>query len=119
MSSSNTEKIIQLAKEKTAEKEKLAIDAIEDLKKDGRKITFYSVAKETGLSKTFLYNNESVRQEIEESRETVPSSDKTAKMGSSLDADQLLNELEKMKEEDPDGYERIRATLMNVNPEED
>jgi hypothetical protein len=118
MSSLNTEKIIQLAKEKTAEKEQQALSAIESLKGGGKKITFYSVAKETGLSKTFLYNNESVRKVIEDAREVALSTKDTDKE-EGLKTEELLATIEQMKSGDPEGYKRIRAALLDINETED
>jgi hypothetical protein len=101
--------IIKLAKAKTAEKEKLALDAVEELKKGGSKITFYSVAKHTGLSKTFLYNNTSVREEIESARAKAANSSKAEPTPDTLSAEEVLAALESMRADDPKGYERIRA----------
>ncbi|MDR1422908.1 MAG: DUF6262 family protein [Coriobacteriales bacterium] len=109
----NTAKIIQLAKEKTAEKEKLALETIGDMKKSGQKVTFYSIAKNTGLSKTFLYNNSSVRQEIEEARTIEPDSDRAKQDDGSLGAEQLLASIEQMKADDPESYKKLRTALLD------
>jgi hypothetical protein len=117
MSSLKTERIIQLAKEKTAEKEKFALEAIDELKQSGEKITFYSVAKQTGLSKTFLYNNESVRQVIEDARlGGTETSDGTQATGS-LDTKQILATIQQIKTENPDSYEAIRSALLDSSSE--
>jgi hypothetical protein len=112
MASCKTDKIIRLAKEKTAEKERLALNAISGLIAGGQKVTFYSIAKETGLSKTFLYNNNSVRRVIEEARETGPI-DPAPSLAS---ADELLEAIEKLRDTDPDGYKRIRSALSADKP---
>lgn len=115
MSSLNTEKIIQLAKEKTAEKEKLALDTIEEMRGTGQKVTFYSVAKSTGLSKTFLYNNEPVREMIEDVRSQPTDKAETQSETSAPDAEELIATLEQMKTKDPESYNRIRSALLDTN----
>jgi len=51
MPSCSSKKIVLLAKRKAMKKDRQALDTIKSLKELGEK-TFYSVAEETGLSKT-------------------------------------------------------------------
>ena len=59
-----THEIVKLAKQKTEVKVEFATSVIEDMEKHQKKISFYSVAKEAGVSKSFLYSNDSLRAKI-------------------------------------------------------
>lgn len=64
----NTETVVRLAKEKSTKREREVIDAVKAMQADGDTVTFYSVAKRTGASKSYLYSNESIRKAIEDAR---------------------------------------------------
>lgn len=66
---SKTEKIVELAKNKSLEKEEMVLNVIEKMKVLGEKITFYSVYNKASVSKSFVYNNERIRNIIEKERE--------------------------------------------------
>jgi len=108
-----TDKIIQLAKEKTAEKERTALDTIDELRKSGQKVTFYSVAKQAGLSKTFLYNNDSVRQVIENAREAPLAGSGAEQPTTTVNAEEIIASIQKLKTADPESFERICAVLSS------
>ena len=61
-------------KEYAKNKRKLALEkvdkAIRELSLEERKINFNSVSNLSGVSKTFLYNNENIKNRIEELRDT-------------------------------------------------
>ena len=116
MASSKTEKIVKLAKEKTQEKERLALQAVEELVNEGQKVSFYSIAKQTGLSKTFLYNNDSVRQVIEGAREGIAGEQEPQSPGQSVKPERILDEIARLKSTDPESYEKIRSALLNEHP---
>lgn len=59
-----THEIVKLAKQKTEVKVEFVTSVIEDMEKHQKKISFYSVAKEAGVSKSFLYSNDSLRAKI-------------------------------------------------------
>ena len=116
MASSKTEKIVKLAKEKTQEKERLALQAVEGLLGEGQKVSFYSVAKQTGLSKTFLYKNDSVRQVIESAREGVVGESEPKLAEQTVKPERILDEIARLKTVDPGSYEKIRSALLNEHP---
>lgn len=64
----NTEAVVRLAKEKSTKREREVIEAVRAMQADGDAVTFYSVAKRTGASKSYLYSNDSIRQAIEDAR---------------------------------------------------
>lgn len=59
-----THEIVKLAKQKTEVKVEFVTSVIEDMEKHQKKISFYSVAKEAGVSKSFLYSNDTLRAKI-------------------------------------------------------
>jgi len=61
--------ILQRNREKQREKaHKKAMEAIQELEVAGRAINFSSVGKQSGVSRSYLYDDESVRRIIEEYR---------------------------------------------------
>lgn len=70
MSKKNTDKIIAMAKTKTEETKNKVIDTINKMLEDGEKITFYSVYKNSGVSKSFVYNNDEIRMIVETYRQS-------------------------------------------------
>ncbi len=66
----NTERIVSMAKEKTESKKKLVIDTINRMIDEDDKITFYSVFQKAGVSKSFVYNNQEIREIIEHHRKS-------------------------------------------------
>lgn len=63
-----TDKIVAKAKEKSESREHEVLLAIRRMQRTGQKITFYSVMKETGASKSYLYTNKTIRSAIEDAR---------------------------------------------------
>lgn len=68
----NTEKVVEMAKQKSARREAEVLAAIQKMTLDGDAVTFYSVAKKTGAAKSYLYANETLRRAIEEARKSKP-----------------------------------------------
>ncbi len=64
----NVENMVKAAKSKTENTRKKAIEGINEMISNGENITFYSVNKKTGISKTFLYKDEEVSNLINENR---------------------------------------------------
>lgn len=60
------------AKNELEEKKQKVLDVIDKMIKNGERISFYSVASKANCSRTFLYNFESIRQKIEQSRNINP-----------------------------------------------
>ena len=61
--------ILQRNREKQREKaHKKAMEAIQELEAAGKAINFSSVGKQSGVSRSYLYDDESVRRVIEEYR---------------------------------------------------
>ncbi|MDF2882898.1 MAG: hypothetical protein K0R54_3455 [Clostridiaceae bacterium] len=60
-----TKKIVELTKKKSEEKREYVLEVINSMIRNGEKITFYSVYNKAGVSKSFVYNNEEIRNRIE------------------------------------------------------
>lgn len=60
----NTSRIVELAKEKTLETEKKVFSTIKKMFKDKKVINYNTVARESSVSKSFLYKNESIKKKI-------------------------------------------------------
>lgn len=56
-----TDKIVELARKKSVDKEKHVLAVIDELQKQKKKITFYAVQKAAGVSKSYIYNNKKLR----------------------------------------------------------
>lgn len=78
-----TDACVEVVKAKSAKREAEVLAAINEMKEAGEKVTFYSVQKRTGASKSFLYKNETISKAIKESRSSVPG---TARSEESKDA---------------------------------
>lgn len=63
--SPNTSKIVELAKKKSLDTEKKVFSIIKNMLKNKRVINYNTVSQEGKVSKSFLYNNESIRKKID------------------------------------------------------
>lgn len=115
MSKKNTDKIISMAKTKTEVTKNKVIDTVNKMLQDGEKITFYSVYKNSGVSKSFVYNNDEIRLIIETYRRS-PIKRKQSKESKDviietqkkkiLELERLLNEFQKT-ENYKEKYEKL------------
>lgn len=60
-----TQKIVEITRKKSEEKKEYVLEVINAMLRNEEKITFYSVYKKAGVSKSFVYNNEEIRNRIE------------------------------------------------------
>ncbi len=60
--------IVALAKERKEKREIQVLDEIKKMVSHNEKVSFYSVAKKTGASKSYLYNNDKIYNRITELR---------------------------------------------------
>ncbi|WP_050632256.1 DUF6262 family protein [Bacillus andreraoultii] len=87
----NTSKIVSMAKEKTEIKKSTVIETINKMIENGEKINFYTVTKRAGVSKSFLYKYDEIRELIEKYRQS-PTKKKQSK-----DAKDVIIESQKRK----------------------
>lgn len=103
MTNERTLKIVEHSKNKTVETQQKAINAINEMKKNGEKITYYSVRQKTGISKSFLYNNEEVsaliRENVEEERSKITSPEHEEYLKLKKENKSLKKRIEELEEE--------------------
>lgn len=73
----NYDKVVELAKQKSEQREEEVLKAISEMKLKNKSISFYSVQKNTGASRSYLYGNEKIRAKIENEREFKKATKKT------------------------------------------
>lgn len=106
-----TDKIVKLTKKKSEEKRDYVLEVINSMIRNEEKITFYSVYKKAGVSKSFVYNNEEIRRRIEACRSGDITKDEV-KDNKDILIDQLSNENEilrkKLKEYNKDELWKVK-----------
>lgn len=68
MANKRTDKITEMAKSKSSQRQNEVLAVISEMELAGEKITFYSVQQKTHASKSYLYGNETIRAAIEAAR---------------------------------------------------
>ncbi|EPY2275225.1 DUF6262 family protein [Clostridium sporogenes] len=117
----NTKGLKKYAKEKTKITLEKVDKAIRELSLNGEKINFNSVATSSGVSKTFLYNNEEIKKRIEALRQKQTSKimnqrakyDKTSKSKDIIimAKDKKIKELEEENKKLKEQLEVLRGKL--------
>ncbi|PAK53424.1 DUF6262 family protein [Paenibacillus sp. 7541] len=77
MTKRNTSAIVAMAKDKTSKKVELVLLEINKMQKKNEKVTIYSVSKKTGVSRSFLYNNQVLFNKIDSIRNNDTRSEDT------------------------------------------
>lgn len=119
--SDKTLKIRSMAKEKSAKRQQEVIKAIKLMKKNGEKISFYSVQKRTGASKSYLYTNEEISKLIQEAREEEivsprsKESQETIIKALNMKIKKLEAEVKSLKTENNDSYKTKYEKLLEEN----
>ena len=89
--------------------------------KKGKKISFYSVAKVTGASRSYLYNNPSISEAIKAARtepvttKRTKESDKTIITALKLENKKLKEQLNKLNEQNSESYKVKYEILLDEN----
>lgn len=91
-----TQKIVEITKKKSEEKKDYVLEVINAMLRNEEKITFYSVYKKAGVSKSFVYNNEEIRNRIELCRSGELSKDEV-KDNKDIIIDELTKEVDILK----------------------
>lgn len=116
---SNYDKMVNFNKQKTQDTHNKVIKILNEMIRENKKITYYSVSKETGVSRNFLYKDEEISLIIEKHK-----SSKSIKRIQSQDAKdiiintqkQKIKELEKYKS-DNENYKNKYEQLLKENKE--
>lgn len=121
----NTKGLNEYAKNKTKATLEKVDKAIRELSLTEQKINFNSVCNLSGVSKTFLYNNEDIKKRIEEFRDKQTSRtmnqrakyDKTAKSKDIIimAKDKKIKELEEANKKLKEQLEILRGKLYEGN----
>ena len=90
-------KIVELTKKKSQEKKEYVLEVIDAMLRNGEKVTFYSVYNKSGVSKSFVYNNEEIRTKIELCRSGDLKAE-DVKDSKDLLIDELNKEIQKLRE---------------------
>ena len=80
-------KIIEMSQEKSRQKVKLAMEEIQRMRNEGERITVSGLCKRTGLSNSFFYRNEKIKEEV---HKAVDIQNQSYKMN--IDEAELLDE---------------------------
>ena len=117
-----TDKIVKISINKSIKRKKEVISMINKMASCGEKISFYSVQKVTGASKSYLYGNKEIKSLIElyRNEKVKPRSIKSNKViieAQEKRIRELENELETLKQKYPDNIANRCKSLENENKE--
>lgn len=121
--SSKSTKITNMAKDKAIKRETEVIAIIEQMVKNGEKITFYSVQKASNASKSYLYGNEKIKTIIEkyrndsEGRGRKEESKDAIIKAQRLQIKRLESEIQNLKTMNSDSYKAKYEKLQLENKE--
>ena len=90
--------LAEYSKKKSIEREKEILAAIEFMKNSNEKISFYSVSKKTGASKSYLYNNPVLFETIDNCRKNDKNIKNRSEQYENKKLKSRIVELEKYKE---------------------
>ncbi len=98
--------IVSLAKQKSKDRQAEILDEIGQMRKAGENISFYSVAKRTGASKSYLYRNELIASTIDKYRRIH--SDNRTEDSKDVIIKALQNKVLKLQEENKQLREQLK-----------
>lgn len=116
-----TTRIRELAKEKSEKRKVEVIKIIKLMIKNGESVSFYSVSKKSGASKSYLYNNEEIYNIIKEARGKDTEKKKTTESKDSiinmlnLKIKKLESEIKSLKEENSESYKLKYEKVLEEN----
>lgn len=121
MGEESTLKIAEMAKRKSIKRQKEVLDVIASMIKNGEKVTFYSVQKKTGASKSYLYNNEKIKEAIKQEREEKTANTRTNESKDAIikvlkmTIKNLEKEIKELKGNNSDSYKLKYEKVVNEN----
>ncbi|WP_399632683.1 DUF6262 family protein [Sporosarcina sp. SG10008] len=117
----NVQKIIEFNKNKTTRKEEVVNKVITDLIKGKEKINFNTVAEKSGVSKSFLYKNKTLKERIDflRNQQNGLSSPKKVKNNTSdkskdVIIESLRQKVKKLEEENKDLKKQLQSKLSDL-----
>ena len=121
MGEESTLKIAEMAKRKSIKRQKEVLDVIASMIKNGEKVTVYSVQKKTGASKSYLYNNEKIKEAIKQEREEKTANTRTNESKDAIikvlkmTIKNLEKEIKELKGNNSDSYKLKYEKVVNEN----
>lgn len=117
-----TKGIREHAKIKSTKRQTEVLEIIRQMKKNGEKISFYSVAKVSGASKSYLYKNKAIAEEIGYCREKqatsrTDASNKVVISSLRMEIRKLKSKIVKLEESNSDSYREKYEKLLEENKE--
>lgn len=113
----NCDKMIETNKQRTQDTHYKVLKTLNEMLKNNENITYYSVAKKTGVSRSFLYKDEEIKTFIDKYK----TSKSTKKIQSQYAKDVIINaqkqkikELEKYQKEN-ENYKQKYDQLLKEN----
>jgi len=94
----NTDKIIELSKQKSVNRVDEVLKVIKSMVKSGKKVTVYSVVKTSCASKSFIYANEKIMAAIDKERNSTTKTEMTLKSKESIN-NMLKNKIKMLETE--------------------
>lgn len=117
----NIQKIIEFNKNKTIRKEEVVNKVITELIKGKEKINFNTVAEKSGVSKSFLYKNKTLKERIDflrNQQNCLPSPKKVKNNTSDKSKDVIIESLrqkvKKLEEENKDLKKQLQSKLSDL-----
>ena len=116
-----TQKINELAKKKSTDRQEEVLKEIRLMIKKGKKISFYSVAQATGASRSYLYKNTAISEAINAARsepvteKRSKESDKTIITALKLENKKLREQVKKFNEQNNESYKAKYEKLLDEN----
>lgn len=117
-----TEGIKKHAKQKSETRQSEVLAVIRRMKKKGEKVTFYGVAKATGASKSYLYNNKTIADAIRDCRDNSVSprskqSEKAIIAALRVEIKKLKSQIKEMEIANNESYKAKYEKLFEENKE--
>ncbi len=118
-----SEKIAAMSKDKSAKREAEVLKIISEMTSRGEKVTFYSVQKAAGASKSYLYGNKKIRSVIEQARDASSGRGRSDDSKDAviktlrLQVERLQKELASEKLKKSDSYQAKYEKLLHENQE--
>lgn len=103
-----TDKMVEMAKQKSVNREADVLKVIKSLIKSGEKVSVYSVANISNASKSFIYGNKKIMAAIDKERNKIQKTEMTAKSKESI-ISALKNKIKTLESE--------KQTLIAENSE--
>lgn len=118
----NTAPMIAARAEKAKEREQYVLTTISAMMKAGEKVSFYSVQKKTGCSKSYLHNNERIAGTIRTAAGEISKEPDDVSAAVLLKAAHekiraLEKELDRYRAEDSETYKKKYEKLLEENRE--